>query len=177
MGSGERMTLHDKMIELDQAVQKYTGKSGTTSVPDMIKRLGGNPLGITTISEALTTLADCIRNIGKSADALDLLKLSLHDLRDCHDAIWENDANRSRLSSANDYAKQAGNAAVVSAIQKAIDALNNLSKNYNSRNVTALHNAINEAWATAQNEVDNFGKPNTTKLTIDDMITLLNSNN
>lgn len=38
-------------------------------------------------------------------------------------------------------------------------------------------NAINEAWATAQNEVDNFGKPNTTKLTIDDMITLLNSKN
>lgn len=33
------MGLHDKMIQLDQAVQKYTGKSGTTAVPDMIKRL------------------------------------------------------------------------------------------------------------------------------------------
>lgn len=39
MESGEHMGLHDKMIQLDQAVQKYTGKSGTTSVPDMIKRL------------------------------------------------------------------------------------------------------------------------------------------
>lgn len=33
------MGLHDKMIQLNQAVQKYTGKSGTTAVPDMIKRL------------------------------------------------------------------------------------------------------------------------------------------
>lgn len=39
MGSGDYMGLHDKMIQLDQAVQKYTGKSGTTAVPDMIKRL------------------------------------------------------------------------------------------------------------------------------------------
>ena len=64
------MTLHDKMIELDQAVQKYTGKSGTLAVLDMIKRLGGNPLGITTISEALTTLADCIRKIGSTKSKL-----------------------------------------------------------------------------------------------------------
>ena len=33
------MGLHEKMIQLNQAVQKYTGKSGTTAVPDMIKRL------------------------------------------------------------------------------------------------------------------------------------------
>lgn len=39
MGSGDHMGLHDKMIQLDQAVQKYTGKSGNTAVPDMIKRL------------------------------------------------------------------------------------------------------------------------------------------
>lgn len=39
MGSGDYMGLHEKMIQLDQAVQKYTGKSGTTAVPDMIKRL------------------------------------------------------------------------------------------------------------------------------------------
>lgn len=31
--------LHEKMIQLNQAVQEYTGKSGTTAVPDMIKRL------------------------------------------------------------------------------------------------------------------------------------------
>lgn len=37
------MGLHEKMIQLNQAVQKYTGKSGTTAVPDMIKRL--TPLG------------------------------------------------------------------------------------------------------------------------------------
>ena len=66
------MTLHDKMIELDQAVQKYTGKSGTLAVLDMIKRLGGNPLGITTISEALTTLADCIRKISSTKSKLNI---------------------------------------------------------------------------------------------------------
>lgn len=72
------MGLHDKMIQLDQAVQKYTGKSGTLAVLDMIKRLGGNPLGITTISEALTTLADCIRKIGSTKSKLtidDMIRL------------------------------------------------------------------------------------------------------
>lgn len=39
MESGDHMGLHEKMIQLNQAVQKYTGKSGTTAVPDMIKRL------------------------------------------------------------------------------------------------------------------------------------------
>ena len=33
------MGLHEKMIQLNQTVQKYTGKIGTTAVPDMIKRL------------------------------------------------------------------------------------------------------------------------------------------
>lgn len=78
MGSGDHMGLHEKMIQLNQAVQKYTGKSGTTAVPDMIKRLGGNPLGITTISEALTTLADCIRKIGSTKSKLtidDMIRL------------------------------------------------------------------------------------------------------
>lgn len=72
------MTLHDKMIELDQAVQKYTGKSGTLAVLDMIKRLGGNPLGITTISEALTALADCVREIASTKSKLtidDMIRL------------------------------------------------------------------------------------------------------
>lgn len=72
------MGLHEKMIQLNQAVQKYTGKSGTTAVLDMIKRLGGNPLGITTISEALTTLADCIRKISSTKSKLtidDMIRL------------------------------------------------------------------------------------------------------
>ena len=76
MGSGDHMGLHEKMIQLNQAVQKYTGKSGTLAVLDMIKRLGGNPLSITTISEALTTLADCVRNIGSTKS-----KLTIDDMK------------------------------------------------------------------------------------------------
>ena len=83
------MGLHEKMIQLNQAVQKYTGKSGTTAVPDMIKRLGGNPLGITTISEALTTLADCVRNIGSTKSKLtidDMIRL-LYNIKPFEDTV------------------------------------------------------------------------------------------
>lgn len=72
------MTLHDKMIELDQAVQKYTGKSGTTSVLNMIERLGGYSSDVTTISGVFTALADCVRKIGSTKSKLtidDMIRL------------------------------------------------------------------------------------------------------
>lgn len=89
MGSGDHMGLHEKMIQLNQAVQKYTGKSGTLAVLDMIKRLGGNPLSITTISEALTTLADCIRKIGSTKSKLtidDMIRL-LQNIKPFEDTV------------------------------------------------------------------------------------------
>ena len=54
------MGLHEKMIQLNQAVQKYTGKSGTTSVPDMIKRLthGGATNLISQKSDEIEYLTD-----------------------------------------------------------------------------------------------------------------------